>query len=325
MVRSTTVHVGNGAAIQSRLDLSNRKEPHELPAGLRVKSLSLRGCPWIEELPPGLSCYELDLRETPIRKLPADLSVAFRLDLEGCTRLVELPENFRVGTLVLRGCTALERLPAGLDVNFLDLRGCTGLSGWPPGVCVRVGRLNLSGCRQITSLPDGLERLTRIDVSDCVNLRELPEGLAVASALELANSGLTSLPASMSGVPLRWHGVPVDARIAFIPETIGADEVLAEPNAERRRVLLERVGLERFLSEIDAEILDEDQDAGGLRRLVRVPLPNDEDLVAVLVHCPSTGGRYLLRVPPTMSTCRQAIAWTAGFDDPDAYRPLVEA
>jgi hypothetical protein len=25
-----------------------------------------------------------------------------------------------------------------------------------------------------------------------------------------------------------------------------------------------------------------------------------------------------------MKTCRQAVAWTAGFDDPDDYRPLVE-
>ena len=45
----------------------------------------------------------------------------------------------------------------------------------------------------------------------------------------------------------------------------------------------------------------------------------------MMVRCPSTGGRYLLRVPPTMKTCRQAVAWTAGFDDPSLYRPLVEA
>jgi hypothetical protein len=66
-------------------------------------------------------------------------------------------------------------------------------------------------------------------------------------------------------------------------------------------------------------------DPGGVRRLLRVPMVDDEDLVCVMVHCPSTGGRYLLRVPPKMKTCRQAVAWTAGFDDPSRYRPLVEA
>jgi hypothetical protein len=32
----------------------------------------------------------------------------------------------------------------------------------------------------------------------------------------------------------------------------------------------------------------------------------------------------MLRVPPTMTTCRHAVAWTAGFDDPDDYQPTVE-
>ncbi|QEH32436.1 Leucine Rich Repeat protein [Aquisphaera giovannonii] len=308
-----------------RLDLADCGRPVRLPDGLRLRSACLRGCDWLTELPAGLSCYELDLRGTPIRRLPADLRVVFRLDLEGCERLEELPEDFRTGSLVLRGCTGLASLPRGLRANFLDLRGCTALAGWPADLDVRVGRLSLAGCRRITSLPEGIGRLAQLDVSDCVNLTSLPEGLEVASTLELAGSGLTGLPASMAGVNLRWRGVPIDERIAFRPESIAVSEVLEEPNAERRRVLLERVGLERFLAEADADVLDEDTDPGGPRRLLRVPMRGDEDLVAVLVHCPSTGGRYLLRVPPTMRTCRQAIAWTAGFDDPDAYRPQVEA
>lgn len=310
---------------QGRLVLTKCTDPSDLQPGLRARSVILPDCAGLTELPDGLLCYELDLRRTAIRRLPADLRVGFRVDLEGCVQLEQLPENLRVGTLVLRGCTALARLPEGLDVNFLDLRGCILLTGWPLGLRVRIGRLNLSGCRRISSLPSGLGRLAQLDISDCVNLCELPEGLEVASWLELANSGLTSLPRSMSSVPLRWRGVPVDDRIAFHPESITVAEVLSEPNAERRRVFLERVGLERFVSEADAEILDEDIDAGGPRRLLRVPLDGDEDIVAVLVHCPSTGGRYLLRVPPTVRSCRQAIAWTAGFDNPDDYDPLVES
>jgi hypothetical protein len=60
------------------------------------------------------------------------------------------------------------------------------------------------------------------------------------------------------------------------------------------------------------------------RKLLRVPMKGDEDLVCVLVICPSTSRQYILRVPPTMRTCRQAIAWTAGFDNADDYHPLVE-
>ena len=61
-----------------------------------------------------------------------------------------------------------------------------------------------------------------------------------------------------------------------------------------------------------------------MRQLLRLKLEGDEDLVCVAVICPSTGRRYLLRVPPTMRTCRQSVAWTAGFSDPKLYKPRVE-
>jgi hypothetical protein len=88
--------------------------------------------------------------------------------------------------------------------------------------------------------------------------------------------------------------------------------------------MLERYGLDRFMVDAEAETLDEDSDAGGKRRLLRLKLEGDEDLVCVTVVCPSTERQFVLRVPPTMRTCRQAIAWTAGFDDPDMYHPMVE-
>jgi hypothetical protein len=157
-----------------------------------------------------------------------------------------------------------------------------------------------------------------------VGLDHLPEGIEVGSDIEIANTGLTGLPESLGGVRLLWRGVPISARIAFQPESITVAEVLTEANSELRRVLLERFGLERFLSEANAEVLDEDRDAGGERRLLRVPMEGGEDLVCVIVICPSTSRRYILRVPPTMRTCRQAVAWTVGFDNPDDYDPLVE-
>jgi hypothetical protein len=115
----------------------------------------------------------------------------------------------------------------------------------------------------------------------------------------------------------------VEPRIAFHPETITAAEVLTEPNAELRRIKLERMGTERFFAEADATVLDVDRDAGGERRLLRVTFPGDEPLVCVSVCCPSTGRRYLLRVPPQVTTCHEAVAWTAGLEA-SAYKPEVE-
>jgi hypothetical protein len=161
-------------------------------------------------------------------------------------------------------------------------------------------------------------------VSGCAELAELPEGLRISSWLDLAGTAITSLPTASRGVQLRWRSVRIDERIAFHPESITAQEVLAEPNAELRRVLLERMGYDAFIVAAAAAELDRDQDPGGLRRLLRVDLDRDEPLVVLSVSCPSTGRAYLLRVPPTMLTCHQAAAWIAGFDNPDDYAPLAE-
>jgi len=306
------------------LDLHDCPNLERLPQGLAARRVNLNGCARLQELPPGLRCYELELRGTALRQLPPDLQVEFRLDLEECRRLRSLPTGLKVGSLNLRNCVSLEALPEGLDVYFLDLSGCVSLSGWQKRASVRVGRLSVSGCAWLTHLPPWLTELAQLDVSDCPNLVELPEGLRVSSTLEIAGSGLRGLPASLRNVSLRWRGVPIDERIAFHPESITVEELLAERNVELRRVLLERMGYERFAQQAAAEVLDRDRDPGGERRLLRIPLPEDEDLVCVSVICPSTDRQYVIRVPPTMRTCRQAVAWIAGYDNPDDYHPVVE-
>jgi hypothetical protein len=191
-------------------------------------------------------------------------------------------------------------------------------------VLVHHGRLVAAGCTRLAALPPQLTELELLDVRDCTSLRELPTGLQVREWLDIANTPLPGLPERLRGTTLRWRGVAIDERIAFHPERLRVEEILREGNVERRRVMLERFGAERFMRAARANVLDTDTDAGGKRELLAVPLPNDEPMVCVSVRCPSTGRQYLLRVPSGMETCRQAVAWTAGFDDPDAYQPQRE-
>lgn len=88
--------------------------------------------------------------------------------------------------------------------------------------------------------------------------------------------------------------------------------------------MIERMGYLRFAREAQARTLDADTDRGGPRALLSIDLNEDEPLVGLLCRCPSTGRQYLLRVPPTMTTCHQAAAWMAGFDDPSMYHPEIE-
>lgn len=317
--------------------------PAILPSDLEVDLLDISGSWGISSIPPRLSvrlllangsalwrlptpfrCFELHAANTAISSVPEGFVAESRLVLAGCHSLRALPDNFKVGSLNLSGCTALTSLPEGLDVWFLDLQGCVNLAGWPRRAAIHTGRLNLRGCAGIRHLPDYVTRLAALDIGGCVNLNELPEGLQISGWLDLAGSGLRSLPDSLAKVALRWRGVPVDARIAFDPESITVAEVLAEANAERRRVLLERVGHEKFFAEANPVIADRDTDPGGERRLLRMPLAGDEDLVCLEVNCPSTARKYLIRVPPKFDRCHDAAAWIAGFDNADDYQPLME-
>ncbi len=344
IAQARTMRDLDGMIVQGHLKLTSNSQLTELPANLRAESLDVRGCTALQslppglrarrinvsgctalrELPPGLRCYELIASHTLIRTLPSDLQVEYRLDLEGCTVLSELPTGLKVGSLILRECTALTSLPEGLDVCFLDIAGCTQLESWPQRAAVHIGRLNARGCVRLQSLPVWLTQLAQLDVSGCVNLSDLPPTLTVTSWLDLANTRIGWLPAAARGAQLRWRGIPIDARIAFQPETITASEVLDQPNAELRRVLLERMGYDAFLNQAHAQTLDRDRDKGGERRLIKVDLVGDEPLVCVSVICPSTDRQYLIRVPPSIRTCRQAVAWVAGFDNPNDYRPFVE-
>lgn len=307
------------------LDLTAAKALEALPAGLRVHRLVAplddARAGWLA----GLRCFDADLRGSSFARLPGDLVVENRLDLTGCQRLRHLPDGLRAGTLVLRGCRALVELPEDLEVSFLDVSGCDALTGWPYRARFGGGRLAARDCAWLRELPPWLSEVAQLDLRGCAGVHTLPAHVRVSGWIDVAGTRLAALPPHLAGVGLRWRGLAVDERIAFRPQTITASQVLEQPNLERRRVLLERMGFERFVAESNAEVLDRDTDAGGERRLVRVVLKREEPLVCVVVRCPSTGRQYVLRVPPATRTCHQAVAWLAGFDDPDLYRPIAES
>lgn len=278
----------------------------------------------LRKLPAKLTCYELEATNTGLETIPTDLSVECALNLQGCTKLKSLPANLRVGTLNVADCRALKELPEGLDVWFLNIANDAQLKSFPRRASIARGSLNMNGCTGLTTLPDYVQDLGTLDVGNCPQLTELPANLNVSSWIELAGSGLKSLPPKLKGVGLRWRGVSIDDVIAFHPERLTSKLVLKERNAERRRVMIERMGFDRFFLDAGAQKLDADRDTGGPRELLRVPMTGDEDIVCLSCSCPSTARHYVLRVPPTMKTCHQAAAWMAGFDDPKLYKPVKE-
>jgi hypothetical protein len=312
----------SGMRVRGLLDLSaERMDP--LPDDLHAETIQLSDCAYPRRLPRRLSCLRLILRRSAIEELPSDLNVMELVDAQDCRHLASIGA-ISVAELNLGGCTSLESLPVGLSAHVIDLTGCYRLEGLPADFGRTTKTLCLRDCPLLTELPDGMLQLESLDVRGCRRLTSLPDSIRIRSWIDVAGSGLVGLPWSLRSVRVRWNGVPISDRIAFDPDSITISEILGERNAVVRRVLLERVGYEWFVDNAQAMVVDADQDSGGDRRLLRIPLDGEEDLLFVEVHCPSTKSRYLLRVPPNMTTCRQAVAWTAGFAAPNAYRPIQE-
>ena len=122
-----------------------------------------------------------------------------------------------------------------------------------------------------------------------------------------------------------WHGQRVASSVVLAPETISVDDIDGERNEQVRLVLVERFGgWERYLVESGAEVVQRD-DCGSLWRKSGTgaePILLLE-IVNATVSLDGTPSRKVLRVPPTMGTARQAMAWTFGLDEAE-YRPAIE-
>lgn len=307
----------------------NPKEAREFllkgkPGAIRVDGLVDLRSAKITTIKATLQCHDLDASGSQLTTLPDDIRVSSRLILDDCEKLESLPAKLTCGSLSLQNCGYLNALPEKLSTWFLDMTNCQRFSKWPKRATIQRGSLILRNCIELQSLPPWLELLSQLDVSGCIQLNELPEGLRISSWLDLGGANLAALPKSLQDVALRWRSVPIDARIAFEPESLRAKEILKETNTETRRVMIERMGYLKFAEEAGAKVLDKDEDPGGPRQLLHIPLGDDEPLVGLACSCPSTGRKYLLRVPPTTKTCHQAAAWMAGFDDPKKYKPIME-
>jgi hypothetical protein len=320
-----------------------------LPQDLKVDVLDVSGCTSLRKLPPGLRAKVLIAENSGLRGMAASVRVSHQMNLRNCRYLKQLPNKLRVSYLMLAGCTALERLPDKMRIAHLDVTGCTALQDWGEGssfvrddtseIHYRQYRRPLShtliarDCTQISELPNWLRTLQRLDIRNCDKLGNLPSNLAHVYTLEIGNTNMDGRPPNVIYDHLNWNGVRINAKIAWAPQLITIEDIWREENLEVRRVMIERMGYERFFREADAEIIDIDEDAGGERQLLRVTLPRatmrwqrgrEEPIVCLSVSCPSTARQYVLRVPPHVRTCHQGAAWIAGFDDPALYNPVLE-
>ena len=127
----------------------------------------------------------------------------------------------------------------------------------------------------------------------------------------------------LTGRELYFRGdiVATDAKFLRIKsECLTARDIITIKNATIRQLFLEEFGYERFLQQMPHTIIERDGD----QELISINWhAKEEPIYLVKVKCPSVGVFYTLRVPPTVKTVKEGIAWTFGLD-PEAYNPEAE-
>lgn len=162
-----------------------------------------------------------------------------------------------------------------------------------------------------------------------VHALEVPERVHVEPGGRVHNADGPALvwPTGLGSI-YAWHGMLVAPDREWIiarPEDLSPGVILSQPNAEIRRMMIEKFTPARLIRESAAEQLHHD-DFGELWSL---SIPGDEALVMVKVvnSTPEPDGTYKdywLRVPPGTRTAREGVAWTFGETDARKYQPKVQ-
>jgi hypothetical protein len=123
-----------------------------------------------------------------------------------------------------------------------------------------------------------------------------------------------------------WHGVRVPEQVILAPETLARDDFVQAKNVEVRRVIQERMG-EQFMKKLGGVVLDSGPRGTLYEVCVLAVDPEEDELEEVVryvqVQDASTERQYFLRVPPTIQTAAEAVAWTFQVAV-EAYHPAHE-
>lgn len=121
------------------------------------------------------------------------------------------------------------------------------------------------------------------------------------------------------------HGVKVPEKVIFHPESITMEEITSEPNAEVRRILTERFGVDRYLVESNATLIHFDQIpvTTGSERLMPRALLKDQfgDYYLEGTDGSTTRFYFMLVHTPNITefkapkTCREAHERICGLDE----------
>jgi len=278
-----------------------------------TESIHIESCSQLTQWPSHVDCLEseglerLTLYNCAAPKLPEQIVARDKVRFVKLNTK-ELNSNLTAKSILIHKCRELEKVSGTITTSKLRFNNCIQLRQIA-SLPKEIQLLDLTNCQSLEALPDSLvfqskwPNQNELILTNCKALHDLPTKMAFGGRLEVSGCGLTGLPKKMRECQVLWRGHWVPPDTVFYPETLTPQDILTQPNAEIRRLMLERVGIDNVLNNAKAVTIHADQDAGGNRSLVEVrrvrqfrsDLP--EFLRYLRCRCPSTGREYLLSVP----------------------------
>lgn len=167
----------------------------------------------------------------------------------------------------------------------------------------------------------GLANLTDLWLNDnqITDLKRL-KNLTNITWLSLDNNPIKDLSA-LGNLPnlneLIWNGISLARKYWEKPfSQWRAEWILEENNSEIRRLLIATVGYQKILQELKSLELDRWREYTLLK--IEQDL-NVEDICLLKMNCPSTSHIHVLRVPPDITSAKEAITWVNWGIDPEKF------
>ena len=146
-------------------------------------------------------------------------------------------------------------------------------------------------------------------------VKKLPESFSAALDLSEALGSLQFLPQAPLNT-VRISGVDLPRKYWIPTSEWQAQWLLETNNAELRRLLMQRIGYDRLCQELQATELDTWREYTLLKIDAKVDV---EPIHLLKMTCPSTAHIHTLRVPPSLTSAREAIKWANWDVDPAAF------
>ena len=218
-----------------------------------------------------------------------------------------------------------QQILSSLDAIELDLRN-NELTSLP----AEIGQLHSLEVlylefNELTSLPaeiGQLHSLRRLFLRDnqLTNLPEEIGQLHSLSWLDLTGNPIQDLSALANYNPnkllVECFGIALSGCYWTDFSQWKAEWLLTEDNAEIRRVLIQQIGYDRIFQELGASAIDHYREY----TLLKIDADIDIEPIHLLkMTCPSTAHIHVLRVPPNLTSARDAIRWVNWDIDPEAF------